>query len=116
MISLASLSAFLIATPWFFAWYAIWVVGLAVVCLPLQYKPINCSLVAFVLTFSATAFLTYYSTLIGWFLLRSGHVSWTILMCCGEIGIPLLVSVGVFFSLQAKRFRQWQGGQEQREA
>ena len=93
LVTLASLSAFLAVTPWFFAWYLTWVVGLAVVCLPVTSSRFGRALVAFVLTFSATAFLTYYSTLVGWILLKMhpAVVSWALSVALEAFGVPLLM-------------------------
>ena len=59
LASLATLGVFLIVTPWFYSWYITWLVGLVVVSLPLSQSRIGRSLLAFTLTFSASAFLTY---------------------------------------------------------
>ncbi|MBA2682272.1 MAG: hypothetical protein H0U76_28250, partial [Ktedonobacteraceae bacterium] len=93
LVTLASLSAFLIVTPWFFAWYLTWIVGLAAVCLPVTTSRFGRALVAFVLTFSATAFLTYYSTLVGWILLdmHPATASWALRVTCEAFGLPLIV-------------------------
>ncbi len=93
LVTLASLSAFLVVTPWFFAWYLTWIVGLAVVCLPVTASRFGRALVAFVLTFSATAFLTYYSTLVGWILLdmHPAVASWALRVAIEAFGVPLLM-------------------------
>jgi hypothetical protein len=97
LVTLASLSAFLITTPWFFAWYLTWLVGLAVVCLPVTTSRFTCALIAFVLTFSATAFLTYYSTLVGWILLdmHPATAAWTLRITFEAFGLPLIVFFAV---------------------
>src|SRR5438270_2483256 len=59
LAALATLGALLIVTPWSFAWYVTWLVGLAIVCLPVSNDRIGRALVAFTLTFSATALITY---------------------------------------------------------
>jgi len=59
LAAIATLGALLIVTPWFYSWYITWLVGLVAVCLPLAQNRIGRSLLAFALTFSATAFLTY---------------------------------------------------------
>src|SRR5438105_12258918 len=59
LAAIATLGALLIVTPWFFAWYVTWLVGLAIVCLPVANDRIGRALVAFTLTFSATALSTY---------------------------------------------------------
>ncbi|GAC1505237.1 MAG: hypothetical protein NVS2B12_18690 [Ktedonobacteraceae bacterium] len=93
LVTLASLAGFLVVTPWFFAWYLTWVVGLAVVCLPVTDSRIGRALIAFVLAFSATAFLTYYSTLVGWILLdlHPARASWALRVTFEAFGLPLLV-------------------------
>lgn len=93
LVTLASLSAFLVVTPWFFAWYLTWIVGLAAVCLPVTSSRFGRALVAFVLTFSATAFLTYYSTLVGWILLamHPAVASWALHITLEAFGLPLLM-------------------------
>ncbi len=93
LVSLASLGAFLVVTPWFFAWYVTWIVGLAVVCLPVARDRLGVALLAFTLTISAMTFLTYYSIMIGWLLLsfHPPRVGWAVLVCLGAFGIPLLV-------------------------
>ena len=93
LVTLASLSAFLVVTPWFFAWYLTWIVGLAVVCLPVTASRFGRALIAFVLTFSATAFLTYYSTLVGWILLdmHPAVASWALRVTFEAFGLPLIV-------------------------
>ena len=98
LVTLASLSAFLIVTPWFFAWYLTWIVGLAAVCLPVTTSRFSRALIAFVLTFSATAFLTYYSTLVGWILLdmHPASASWALRVTCEAFGLPLIVFFIVF--------------------
>ena len=93
LVTLASLSAFLVVTPWFFAWYITWIVGLAVVCLPVTSSRFGRALLAFVMTFSATAFLTYYSTLVGWILLdmHPAVASWALRVTLEAFGLPLIV-------------------------
>jgi hypothetical protein len=59
LVAMTTLGVLLIITPWFFSWYVTWLVGLIVVCLPLAQSRIGRSLLAFTLTFSVTAFLTY---------------------------------------------------------
>jgi hypothetical protein len=59
LASLAALGALLIATPWFYSWYITWIVGLAAISLPLRLSRAGRALLAFTLTFSASALLTY---------------------------------------------------------
>jgi hypothetical protein len=60
LATLGTLGVLLIVTPWFFPWYVIWLVGLAAISLPVLHERFARSLVAFVLTLSASAFFTYY--------------------------------------------------------
>jgi hypothetical protein len=57
--ALAVLGGVLIVTPWFFPWYVIWLVGLAVVCLPLADERVGRALLGFTLAFSASAHFIY---------------------------------------------------------
>jgi len=59
LAAVATLGALLIVTFWFFPWYITWLVGLIVVCLPVTYDRVGRALVAFTLTFSASAFFIY---------------------------------------------------------
>ncbi len=90
LAALATLGALLIVTPWFFAWYVTWLVGLAIVCLPVSNDRIGRALVAFTLTFSATALITYlyhdYPPIGSW-----NFPGWLAM-----IGLPLIV-LSVFF-------------------
>ena len=85
LAALATLGVLLIVTPWFFAWYVTWLIGLAAICLPAVKDRTGRALLAFALTFSGTAYLTYlfngYPPIGGW----SG-LSWALMM-----GPPLLV-------------------------
>jgi hypothetical protein len=85
LAALATLGALLIITPWFFAWYVTWLVGLAIICLPVSNDRIGRALVAFTLTFSATALITY---------LYHDYPpigSWNLLGWLAMIGLPLIV-------------------------
>ncbi len=57
---LATLSALLVITPWFYPWYILWLIGPAIVCLPSTANRWVRALIAFVLVFSLSAFLTYF--------------------------------------------------------
>jgi hypothetical protein len=84
LATLASLCILLIVTPWFYSWYVIWLVGLAVTCLPAADR-IERALVAFALTFSVSAFATY--------LYLYGYPpfgTWSGFVCLTTIGPPLL--------------------------
>lgn len=59
LASLAALGVLLIVTPWFYSWYITWLVGLAVVALPLRESRAGMAWLAFAVAFSASALLTY---------------------------------------------------------
>jgi hypothetical protein len=59
LVALATMGAVLLVTPWFFSWYITWLIGLAVVSLPVRQSRLQSALLAFTLTFSASALLTY---------------------------------------------------------
>jgi hypothetical protein len=85
LATLASLCVLLIITPWFYSWYIIWLVGLAVICLPAASDRIERALVAFAFTFSVSAFATY--------LYLYGYPpfgKWMGFVCLTTIGPPLL--------------------------
>jgi hypothetical protein len=90
LASLATLGLLLVVTPWFFSWYVTWLVGLAAISLPTTRDRFGRALVAFALTFSATAFVTYFVAIGGW-----GGFNWITL-----IGLPLVVFI---FFLTSKK-------------
>ncbi len=93
LASLATLGALLIFTPWFYSWYITWLVGLVAVSLPLSQSRIGRSLLAFTLTFSASAFLTY--------LFKDGYPPfgiWIGLICLTTIVPPLLAFLVSFIA------------------
>lgn len=99
--SVATLSALLVVTTWFFPWYLIWTVGLIALTLPTAQR-ITRTLLAFTLTFSISALCTYIyanknSSIGGW----SGvSISTTLLP-------PLLILT--FFLLLPLNFRKTPG-------
>lgn len=105
LVSLVTLAVFLILTPWFFAWYVTWLVGLAVLCLPVLSGRLGRASVTFTLALSAMAFLTYYSTLIGWYLLshQPRSATWAVLVCIGELGVPVLLALIIGLSSGRRR-------------
>jgi hypothetical protein len=84
LATLAALGALLVVTPWFYPWYVTWLVALAAVGLSTMHERIGRALVAFALTFSASAPLVYlfngYPPISPWI----GHIFFT------TIGPPLL--------------------------
>jgi len=95
LAALATLAAFLLVTPWFTDWYVTWLVGLAAVCLPVAHDRLGRSLFVLALTFSASAFLTYYYVSIGHLLLvlHPNNITWFALECFATFGIPLFAFV-----------------------
>ena len=91
LAALLSLDVLLLVTPWFFPWYIIWLLSLAALCLPLTYDRLGRALTVLMLTFSATAFVTYLANINHW-------NGWYWLVMAGP---PVLV---FFFLLKQKRF------------
>jgi hypothetical protein len=95
LATLTLLSSVLIVTPWFFPWYVIWLVGLAVVCLPVIQERVARALLGFTLTFSASAHFIYffrgYQPLGDW-------IGWTFLT---TIGPPLLALLFLLISFRS---------------
>lgn len=97
LVTLATLGALLIVTPWFFAWYVTWLVGLSVVLLPISNRRlVGQALVAFALTFSATAFFAYL------FNDPASIGDWSGFRCLTTIGPPLLVFLIFFIGTRRK--------------
>jgi hypothetical protein len=98
IVTIASFAGFLLSSPWFFSWYLVWLIGLVPFCLPMKEDRLARALLAFSLTFSATCFLSYYTTLVGWMLvdLTPPAVTWSGLQNIGILGIPLLVFVATW--------------------
>lgn len=59
VVSLAMMSLVLLITPWFFAWYITWLLGLGIICLPVRLNRIEAALLALVSVFSFSALFTY---------------------------------------------------------
>lgn len=59
VISLATMSLVLLITPWFFAWYLTWLLGLGITCLPVRLHRLETALLALVFTFGGSALFTY---------------------------------------------------------
>ena len=59
VVALATMSIVLLITPWFFSWYITWLLGLAIVCLPVYLNRIEAALLVLVCTFSLSALFTY---------------------------------------------------------
>src|SRR5262249_10284439 len=88
LAALACLASFLLVTPWFLPWYVLGPVGLAAVCLPEAHDRPGRALFVLALTFSASAFLSYYYASISWNLPH--YVTPYVVVCLATFGIPLL--------------------------
>ena len=91
LASLGTLTALLIVTPWFQPSYLVWLVGLAMICLPITYERLSWALVAFSLTASVSAYLVY---------LFNGYQptgSWIVLTPLLIFGPPILAFLIGFF-------------------
>ena len=97
LVSLASLSVLLVVTPWFYPWYVMWIVALAVAALAGPLQRLGRALLAFALTFSATALLTYLDPV---FTPLGRSLDTRVLFI---IGIPLLAALCVFLRTGCKK-------------
>ncbi len=59
VVALGTMCVVLLITPWFFAWYITWLIGLGIVCLPVRLNRVEAALLALVCTFSFSALFTY---------------------------------------------------------
>ncbi len=83
LASLITLGALLLVVPWFLPWYVTWLVALAVVCLPVMHERIGRGLLAYTLTFSASALFLY---------LYNGNppeYGWSPTSCLATFGLPV---------------------------
>jgi hypothetical protein len=97
LAALATLGALLIVTPWFYSWYVLWLLGLAMVSLSPSGKAIGQALIAFALTFSVTALCVY---------LYKGDIplgDWAVMQCLRILGVPLLVFLIVLVVIQFRK-------------
>lgn len=89
--TLFTFEAILVVTPWFYPWYTLWIVGLAIVLL--QSGQEARSFVAFALVFSITTFFAY---LFGYYLMPFAYRSdWLATRVALTIVPPLLVFFGM---------------------
>ena len=59
LAALGTFAALLLVTPWFQPSYLIWLVGIAMICLPTTYKRLGWGLIAFALIASVSAYLVF---------------------------------------------------------
>jgi hypothetical protein len=95
--SLATLVVILLVTPWFYSWYVVWLVILVPLALAFPIGRNTKALLAFCLTFSATAFTTYIS--VGFF-----HIGGSYPLAIRYLLMvvpPILVAIGAYFFFPA---------------
>ena len=63
IVSLLTMCAVLLITPWFFSWYLAWPLGLAAIGLPFRQKRVEAALLALTIVFSISALFTYLFTI-----------------------------------------------------
>src|SRR5260370_8892999 len=90
LATLLVLGTFILLTAWFVPWYVTWLVGLAVVCLPIARDRLGRALLTFALAFSASAFLTYYYVSLGQSIFDPTRINWFFLAGIGTFRIPLV--------------------------
>ena len=88
LATLTVLAAFLLVTPWFLSWSGTCLAGLAAVCWPVAHDRTGRALSALALTFSASAFLSYYYVSIAWALPL--YVTSYVMLCLATFAMPLL--------------------------
>lgn len=106
LASMLTMGTLLLVTFWFFPWYLIWIVGLVPLLLPTGHQRIPRALLAFTLTFSASALCVYiymvsYSSTGGW----NEFSSFT------TLGPPLLALL-LFLALPIRKARTMKGFDE----
>lgn len=99
LIIIASFAGFLITAPWFFSWYLTWIVGVVPFILPIEKSRFTRALLAFSISFSATAFMGYYTTWVGWMQLnfKPPQIFWSVVLNVILIGLPLLAFIGAWY-------------------
>jgi hypothetical protein len=60
LAALIVLGALVLVTPWFFPWYILWFLGLAIICLPDTYDHLAWTLAICTLIYSASSFFVYF--------------------------------------------------------
>lgn len=106
LATLLVLGTFILLTAWFVPWYVTWLVGLAVVCLPIARERLGRALLTFALSFSASAFLTYYYVSLGQSIFDPIRINWFFLVGIGTFGIPLVAFLLALVSPRNVAFRQ----------
>src|SRR5260221_12811849 len=76
LATLLVLGTFILLTAWFVPWYVTWLIGPAVVCLPIARDRLGRALLTFALAFSASAFLTYYYVSLGQSFFHPTRIKW----------------------------------------
>jgi hypothetical protein len=97
---IATLSAVLLVTFWFFPWYLLWIIGLAPLLLPIRYQRIERALFAFVITFTIMGVFYY--------IYRNNTPpfgSWNVISAVTTFFIPFVVFV-IFLFLPGRTRQQ----------
>lgn len=63
IVSLLTMCAILLITPWFFSWYLAWPLGLTAIGLPFRQKRVEAALLVLTIVFSISALFTYLFTI-----------------------------------------------------
>lgn len=103
LVLLAALCVLLVVTPWFYPWYVMWIVALAAAALAGPLRHLGSALLAFVLTFSASALLTYLDPV---FTPLGRSLDMRVLF---TVGIPVLAALMMFWLTGLKK---WGKGSE----
>jgi hypothetical protein len=106
LATLLVLGTFILLTAWFVPWYVTWLVGPAVVCLPIARDHLGRALLTFALAFSTSAFLTYYYVSLGQSVFDPTRINWFFLAGIGTFGIPLVAFLLALVSPRNVAFRQ----------
>jgi hypothetical protein len=106
LATLLVLGTFILLTAWFVPWYVTWLIGPAVVCLPIARDRLGRALLTFALAFSASAFLTYYYVSLGQSVFDPSRINWFFLAGIGTCGIPLVAFFLALVSPRNVAFRQ----------
>ncbi|HLG78235.1 MAG TPA: hypothetical protein VKX46_17600 [Ktedonobacteraceae bacterium] len=110
LMTLAPQAAFLLTTNWFLPWYVVVPISLAAMCVPHATDRWGRTLLALTLTFSASAFLSYYFTFVGSFFIHFRPAdSWRLALAYAvQFALPVLA--GIVFSCLPSSLRRKRSG------
>lgn len=109
LMTLAPQAAFLLTTNWFLPWYVVVPTSLAAICVPHAKDRWGRALLALTLTFSASAFLSYYFTFVGSFFIhfRSAD-NWKLALAYTiQFALPMLAGIA-FSCIPSSQLRERQ--------